>query len=63
MIKRLETDLAAAKDEMRTLKESYERKMRRVRINSAKHRADSELKIGELQEQLAAAPTAQPKWV
>mmetsp|Transcript_32987 Transcript_32987/g.99829 ORF Transcript_32987/g.99829 Transcript_32987/m.99829 type:complete len:111 (+) Transcript_32987:81-413(+) len=59
MIKRLEADLVASQEEARKLKEAYERRVRRVRVNSAKHKAESELVISELKEQLAAKATVQ----
>jgi|EP00037_Helgoeca_nana_P011512 hypothetical protein len=54
MIKRLEADLETYKDETRKMREGYERKVRRVRVTSAKFRAESEVKLGELKEELAS---------
>eukprot|EP00041_Stephanoeca_diplocostata_P011367 m.187685 g.187685 ORF g.187685 m.187685 type:complete len:307 (-) comp18506_c0_seq14:1880-2800(-) len=52
VIKRLEKDVAVLRDKLKRLKQSYERKMKRAKINTATQRADAETKIADLKEEL-----------
>ena len=53
MIQRLTADLAEAQATVTKLQDALDRRVRQSRVSLARHRAESELLMGELKEKLA----------